>query len=112
MDFSEYATQWAQRYGWNIPLYDTLIINNKICEDRGLSDSERRAMQSIIGKKVLDFKGKPVLLKVVEGTKVEHRRLVSYQQALHIIKSILNALNYNYGGTDNQENSIEAVQWE
>ena len=107
IDFSEYVKEWSKKYGMVCVMVDTLIINNKICVERHHGPIQ----MNLVGKKVLDFKGKHVTLKVIEGEKGEKMKLVPYQTGLHILMSMLNAINYHYDRHD-EEDSTAIVQWE
>ena len=108
IDFSKYALAWGEKNGVTIPTVDTLIINNKICEISG-DQNNRDRYAHLIGSQVLTFKGEAVNLKIIQGEKVEHMNLISYPIGLHIIKNILNIINYNYGRTE--ANRVTSVQW-
>ena len=108
IDFSKYALAWGEKNEVTIPTVDTLIINNTICIVSGTQNNRDRYAH-LIGRQVLTFKGEAVNLKVIQGEKVEHMNLINYPLGLHIIKNILNIINYNYGHTE--ENRVNSVQW-
>jgi hypothetical protein len=85
-----------------------LVINNKICVVSG-NQNNRDRYAHLIGSQVLTFKGEAVNLKIIQGEKVEHMNLISYPLGLHIVKNILNIINYNYGRTE--ANRVTSVQW-
>ena len=108
MDFSRYAEVWGKKNNVQIPMVDTLIINNKICTILG--STNRRAYTSLIGLPVLTFKGESINLKIVGGEKVEHTNLIAYRLGLYIVRNILNVINHNYGRTETTDATVP-IQW-
>ena len=101
IDFSRYAIEWGKKNAYNIDTTDTIIKDNKILIPESSNTSRRNEVQRLVGKTVLTFKGKRVLLALKESDKpLEHMQLIPYNQGVRVVKFLLDTLNYYYGNNE------------
>lgn len=96
IDFSEYAKVWAAQNNTTLSLAATHIQNNKIFDANASDASTLAAINNILGKKVIVFKGTEYKLKQIKRSSTTSRQLIPYATAATLLRKTLNVLNFWY----------------